>query len=76
MYVSRYATPTAITAAAQICGYCVPAALAASLANPMKRGKTVPPKSPMIIRPDTSFFFSGAESIACEKTMEKTLELP
>lgn len=30
----------------------------------------------MIIRPDTSFFLSGMCSSACEKTTEKTFELP
>ena len=65
-----------MTTAAHICGYTAPAALAASLAKPINKGKTVPPKRPMIISPLTSFFFSGAESMACENTIENTLELP
>lgn len=53
-----------------------PACPRASLANPMAIGKIVPPKSPMIIRPDTSFFLSGCASNACEKRMGKIFELP
>uniref|UniRef100_UPI00374E380E GT-D fold domain-containing glycosyltransferase n=1 Tax=Bacteroides thetaiotaomicron TaxID=818 RepID=UPI00374E380E len=30
-----------------------------SEATPIANGKTVPPKSPIIIRPETSFFFPG-----------------
>ena len=48
----------------------------ASLAKPMSRGNTVPPKRPITISPLTSFFLSGMASRACENTMEKTLELP
>ena len=42
----------------------------------MANGKMVPPKRPMIIRPDTSFFSLGDDMRACEKITEKTLELP
>ncbi len=44
-----------------------PAWPTASLATPMISGKTVPPKSPIIISPDTSFCFSGTDSKACAK---------
>ena len=53
-----------------------PTCPSASAAKPMAKGKTVPPKRPMIIRPEISFFSSGEESSACAKMMEKTLELP
>ena len=62
-------TPTAITSTAPACPM-------ASLAKPMKSGKIVPPKRPIIIKPDTSFCFSGIDSRAVAKHMEKTLELP
>ena len=42
----------------------------------MRRGNMVPPNSPIIIRPDTSFFLSGKDSTAWENTSEKMLELP
>ena len=48
----------------------------ASAANPMASGKIVPPKSPMIIRPETSFFSLGTLTRAREKITEKTFELP
>lgn len=62
-------TPAVITATAPFCPI-------ASLATPIRSGKTVPPKSPMIIRPDTSFFLFGSASKACENTMENTFEFP
>ncbi len=45
--------PMLITANAPVCEDSV------SVASPMKKGKTVPPKSPIIISPDASFFLSG-----------------
>ena len=65
----RYMTPTVITATA-------PAWPMASAAKPIARGKTVPPKRPMIIRPDTSFFSDGDDMSAWENITENTLELP
>lgn len=62
-------TAAAITATAPTCPM-------ASLANPIRRGNTVPPKRPITISPLTSFLCSGTEMRACEKTMEKMLELP
>ena len=53
-----------------------PACPMVSLMKPMTSGKMVPPKSPMIIRPDTSFCLSGTESSASENAIEKMLELP
>ncbi len=49
----RYTTPTVITATAPSCEPM------ASLATPMTSGKTVPPKSPIIMSPLMAFFFSG-----------------
>ena len=48
----------------------------ASLATPISSGKTVPPKSPIIISPETSFFLSGTAVSACAKMMGNTLEFP
>ena len=59
----------AITSTAPICPM-------ASLAKPMRSGKMVPPKRPMIMSPLTSFCFSGMAVRACAKHMEKTLLLP
>ena len=53
-----------------------PACPIASLMKPMSKGNMVPPKSPMIIRPLTSFCFSGIEVSAWAKQIEKILELP
>ena len=47
-------TPMAITATAPACPM-------ASLQKPMTSGKMVPPKSPIIISPETSFCLSGTE---------------
>ncbi len=62
-------TPTAITSTAPACPI-------ASLMKPISSGKMVPPNSPIIIRPLTSFCFSGIDSKAVAKHMEKTFELP
>ena len=59
-------TPMAMTMTAPACPM-------ASLAKPISNGKTVPPKSPIIIRPDTSFCFWGMEVSAWAKQMEKML---
>ena len=48
---------TVITATAPLCP-------TASLAKPIAIGNTVPPKSPIIIKPETSFFFCGIASNA------------
>lgn len=48
----------------------------ASEANPMSKGNIVPPKSPIIINPDTSFCCCGLDSNACENRMENTFEFP
>ena len=53
-----------------------PACPIASLAKPMSKGNMVPPKRPIIIRPLTSFCFSGIEVNACAKQIENMLELP
>ncbi len=53
-----------------------PACPTASLAKPINNGNTVPPKSPMIIKPDTSFCLSGTDNRASENAMEKILEFP
>ena len=42
----------------------------------VSNGNTVPPNSPIIINPETSFFFSGMANNACENIIENTLELP
>ena len=42
----------------------------------MARGNTVPPKRPIIISPDTSFFSLGEVLRACANTTENTFELP
>ena len=62
-------TPTAMTNTAPACPM-------ASLAKPMKSGKMVPPKSPIIISPLTSFCLLGIDSRAVAKHMENTFELP
>ena len=58
-----------ITATAPLCP-------TASLAKPIAIGNTVPPKSPIIIKPETSFFFCGIASNAWEKITGKLFELP
>ena len=49
----RYAAPRVIIRTAPFCE------LKASEANPINGGKIVPPKMPIIIRPEISFFLSG-----------------
>ena len=66
---NKYTTPTVITATAPLCP-------TASLAKPIAIGNTVPPKSPIIIKPETSFFFCGIASNAWEKITGKMFELP
>ena len=53
-----------------------PACPILSLAKPISKGKMVPPKSPIIISPLTSFCFSGTLSKARASTIEKMLLLP
>ena len=53
-----------------------PACPLLSLASPMSSGKIVPPKSPIIMSPLTSFCFSGTLSKARASTIEKMLLLP
>ena len=47
-----------------------------SLANPISIGNMVPPNKPIIIRPETSFLFSGSAKSAWENIIENTLEFP
>ena len=53
-----------------------PACPMASLMTPITSGKMVPPNSPIIIRPETSFCLSGTESNASENAIEKMFEWP
>ena len=52
LMVKQAALPVLVKWAKQACPQ-------VSLAKPIIKGKTVPPKSPMIISPLTSFFLSG-----------------